>query len=84
MAATKDPEWFYLAPPVHTAFHTNKSMGLLMEQWGYEASIYSPKSKCWVLLREDESETARCVESINQRLQSAWFHYKRGFMDYWK
>ena len=47
-----DPNWFYLRPPVHTAFHTNKSMEILMDQWHYRSSIYSPQSKCWVLLRK--------------------------------
>jgi hypothetical protein len=45
----KDPNWFYLSPIVHTAFHTNKSMEILMEQWGYAASIYSPQAKSWFL-----------------------------------
>jgi hypothetical protein len=35
-----DPNWFYLRPPVHTAFHTNKSMEILMGQWGYRMSLY--------------------------------------------
>src|SRR5262249_1703910 len=39
-----DPNWFYLRPPVHTAFHTNRSMRFLMDQWGYRASVYCPKS----------------------------------------
>jgi hypothetical protein len=45
----KDPNWFYLEPPVHTAFHTNKSMSILMEQWGYKASIMfrAPKAGCY-------------------------------------
>jgi hypothetical protein len=33
-----DPEWFYLSSN-HCAFHTNKSMSLLLEQWGYVESI---------------------------------------------
>jgi hypothetical protein len=45
----KDPNWFYLNPMVHTAFHTNKSMEILMEQWGYAASLYSPQAKSWFL-----------------------------------
>jgi len=45
----KDPNWFYLRPPVYTAFHTNKSMQILMNQWEFQSSIYCPKSKCWVL-----------------------------------
>lgn len=81
----KDPNWFYLTPPVHTAFHTNKSMGILMQQWGYSSSIYCPPSKCWVLLRNKSPEqTRRQCDSLNQELQSEWFHFKEGFLDYWK
>ena len=28
-----DCDWFYLDPPVHCAFFTNKSMDILMQQW---------------------------------------------------
>lgn len=80
----KDPEWFYLRPPVHTAFHTNKSMGILMEQWKYRCSIYCPKSKCWVLLKNRDSRIAERLQTLNEELQSDWFYFKDGFMDYWK
>ena len=79
-----DPDWFYLRPPVHTAFHTNKSMNILMEQWGYQSSIYSPKSKCWVLFHEPVIQIKKSIDSINNELQTNWFHYKNGFVDYWK
>lgn len=79
-----DPDWFYLQPPVHTAFHTNKSMGLLMEEWGYHSSIYCPKSKCWVLLRRHSADINEHISVLNEELQSNWFYYKEGFMDYWK
>lgn len=78
-----DPNWFYIKPPVHTAFHTNKSMSILMSQWNYTASIYSPKSKCWVLLKNME-DAKRKVEDINRLLQTEWFIFKEGFVDYWK
>ncbi|MDN7455998.1 methyltransferase domain-containing protein [Burkholderia cenocepacia] len=79
-----DPEWFYLRPPVHTAFHTNRSMTILMEQWGYRASLYCPQAKCWVLLRDECAHIGETVASINRELQTTWFHYKEGFVDYWK
>ncbi len=79
-----DPEWFYLRPPVHTAFHTNKSMDILMKQWGYRSSLYVPKSKCWVMLREDVSQVEGTVANINQEFQSTWLLCKKGFVDYWK
>jgi hypothetical protein len=80
----KDPNWFYLRPPVHTAFHTNKSMNILMDQWGYKSSIYCPQSKCWILLREHVAEVLAKVSSINKELQNTWFIAKEGFVDYWK
>ena len=47
----RDPDWGYLAPPVHCAFHTADSMRLLMEQWGYVSSIYNRPAKMWVLFK---------------------------------
>lgn len=83
----KDPNWFYLNPMVHTAFHTNKSMGILMEQWGYVASLYSPQAKSWFLFKKDFPELVRLAtvaEEINNELQTKYFYYKKGFVDYWK
>jgi hypothetical protein len=80
----KDPNWFYLKPPVHTAFHTNRSMGVLMRRWGYKSSVYCPKSKSWVLLKEDNGDIGELVNSINDEMQTDYLHYKNGFVDYWK
>ncbi|MGF6752787.1 class I SAM-dependent methyltransferase [Paraburkholderia sp. GAS42] len=80
----KDPNWFYLRPPVHTAFHTNASMNILMRQWGYESSVYCPQSKCWVLFKRDTPALEDSIEAINRELQTPWFVYKKGFVDYWK
>lgn len=79
-----DPEWFYLRPPVHTAFHTNASMQILMDQWGYQSSIYCLPARCWVLLRSDKSDLSARISAINNELQSQWFHAKPGFVDFWK
>lgn len=79
-----DPNWFYLDPPVHTAFHTNKSMDILMEQWGYLSSIYCPKGKCWILLRDCFENIEGKINILNRELQSDWFYCKKGFVDYWK
>jgi Methyltransferase domain len=80
----KDPNWFYLIPPVHTAFHTNKSMEILMSQWGYHSSIYCPPSKCWVLLKEKSTSAEKLCNAINKELRNKWFYFKHGFVDYWK
>ena len=79
-----DPDWFYLRPPVHTAFHTNKSMEILMAQWGYRSSIYCPQSKCWVLLKDEIQKIENKITALNRELQSNWFYCKSGFVDYWK
>lgn len=80
----KNPDWFYLEPPVHSAFHTNKSMGILMKQWGFNASIYAPLSKTWCLLRYHDKAIAQRIDLINHELQSKFLIYSCGFVDYWK
>ena len=80
----RDPDWFYLRPPVHTAFHTNRSMSILMQQWGYVSSLYCPTSKCWVLFKTSDPHVPDKLAKLNAELQSDWFYFKNGFMDYWK
>lgn len=82
-----DPDWFYLKPIVHTAFHTNKSMAILMEQWGYAASIYCPQAKSWFLFKRGHPLVGRLdarVEAINLEIQAEYLIFKPGFVDYWK
>lgn len=79
----RDPDWFYLLP-VHTSFYTNKSMGMLMEQWGYQSSLYCPSSKMWVMFKQTPEGIEKKVNSINLEFLSEYFFFKKGFMDYWK
>jgi hypothetical protein len=82
-----DPNWFYLTPHVHTAFHTNKSMEILMRQWGYAASIYSPSAKCWFLLKNKHpmlKMIERIIDDINSEVQAKHFYFKNSFVDFWK
>lgn len=82
-----DPNWFYLKPHVHTAFHTNKSMEILMTQWGYAASIYSPSAKCWFLIKNKHPMLKiidQIIEDINSEVQAKHFYFKNGFVDFWK
>jgi hypothetical protein len=82
----QDPNWFYLVP-VHSAFHTNMSMDLLMKQWNYSSSIYCPSAKCWLLIKKNnakESKMRDAVRAINSEFQFNYLHYKRGFMNYWR
>lgn len=81
------PDWFYLDPVVHTAFHTNASMGILMEQWGYAASVYSPQAKSWFLFKKGNphlGQLEHTIQTINAEIQSSYFIFKQGFVDYWK
>jgi hypothetical protein len=70
--------------PVHCAFHTNKSMEILMEQWKYNCSVYNEQSKMWVLFREETKEVQARVDKLNNSLGWEYLHFKNGFMDYWK
>lgn len=79
----KDPEWMYLLP-VHCAFHTNKSMQILMNEWGYKCSVYNEHSKMWILFHENAKDIQSGVEILNQSLGWKYLHFKEGFMDYWK
>lgn len=79
----KDPDWMYLLP-VHCAFHTNKSMQLLMDQWGYQCSAYNEHAKMWMLFRQKPVDIASIVGRINDLLGWEYLHFKAAFMDYWK
>jgi Methyltransferase domain len=81
-----DPDWFYFKPPVHCAFHTNKSMEILMKKWNYKSSVYCAKSKCWILFKKDLEigDIKGKVELINSEFQEIYLVYKAGFVDYWK
>lgn len=79
-----DPDWFYLVPPVHIAFHTNASMEILMRQWGYKSSIYCPKAKSWALLKCEVAAAEPAVAAINREIDLELLIAKSGFVDYWK
>lgn len=79
-----DPDWFYLAPPVHCSFHTNKSMEILMRQWSYRSSLYVPGAKSWILFKKEPADLPSKVAQINGEFQTEYMIYKQGFVDYWK
>lgn len=82
-AVPKDPDWMYLLP-VHCAFHTNKSMQILMYEWDYNCSVYNEQSKMWILFHEEAGIIQSGVEKLNKSLGWEYLHFKKGFMDYWK
>lgn len=77
-----DAEWMYLLP-IHCAFHTNRSMQMLMEQWNYTCSVYNEHSKMWVMFRTPTHEVSEKVTELNSTLGFEYLHFKNGFMDYW-
>jgi hypothetical protein len=79
----KDPNWFYLLP-VHSAFHTNRSMKILMAEWGYKCSTYCVPAKMWVLFRISPVNLEKKVREVNSSLGFEYLLFSKGFMDYWK
>lgn len=79
-----DSNWFYINP-VHCAFHTNKSMEILMKQWDYKWSLYCPSAKSWVLFKTDYSNQGKIIEEINKEVQAKYLYFKTsGFVNFWK
>lgn len=79
----KDVNWMYLLP-VHCSFHSNRSMEILIEQWGYQCSIYNEHSKMWVFFKTEPQVIEKKIRQINDNLGWNYLHFKRGFVDYWK
>lgn len=77
-----DPNWMYLLP-VHCSFFTNKSMGILMQQWGYTCSVYNEHAKMWVWFKTEPRFIAGKVAVLNRSMGWEYLHYKVGFMDFW-
>ena len=79
----EDSTWFYLIA-VHCAFHTNKSMQVLFEQWGYTSSVYHVESQFWLFFKNDPDRIEAIVKQANQRPDGHHYEFKRAFVDYWK
>ncbi len=73
----KDPSWFYLLP-VHVACHTNRSMQILFEEYGFVSSLYHVPSRLWLWFRETPDGAAQAAA------KSADLHFKEAFVDYWR
>ena len=79
-----DPAWFYLVP-VHCAFHTNRSMQILFQQWGYTCSVYVVAAQLWLWFKCDPGEVEAIVLAAGSRPAGRpAYVFKRGFVDYWK
>ncbi|MCX6924695.1 MAG: methyltransferase domain-containing protein [Verrucomicrobia bacterium] len=78
-----DPAWFYLAP-VHCAFHTNRSMEILLKQWGYTCSVYDVAAQVWLCFKTEPRGLEGLVRRANVRTVGRPYVFKEGFVDYWK
>lgn len=74
----------YLANAGAPAVHTNKSMQILIDSWGYKCSVYNEQAKLWVLFRQKSENIRPLVQNLNMRMGGEYLHYNEGFMDYWK
>lgn len=78
----QDPTWFYLLP-IHCAFFTNKSMQILFDRWGFDASMYHVGSRMWFLFKQNSRALSAFIKR-EEESGSSEFYWKKGFMDYWK
>lgn len=74
----KDPDWIYLLP-VHCAFHTWESMRRLLQQWGYEATVYCHDALMWFFFKRKEGVESK-VERINRSEGAGYLRYVDGFV----
>lgn len=81
-AIPSDPDWMYLLP-VHCAFFTNRSMDLLMQQWGYTCSVYNEHAKMWIWFKSEPGLVAGQAAALNRSMGWEYLHFKSGFMDFW-
>jgi len=79
-----DPNWFYLLP-THCTFFTNKSMQMLFDIWEYQVSLYHVNSRLWFWFKNDVEKIEETIRNANNReKKKPHYHFKRGFVDYWK
>jgi hypothetical protein len=71
----KDPDWFYLFP-MHCALFTNRSMEILLRDWGYACSTYAVKARLWMFFKSEAG--------VEDKAKQLGWEFKRGFCDYWK
>ena len=77
-----DSAWMYLLP-VHCAFHTNRSMEVLMRQWGYQCSVYNEHAKMWIMFKRPPEHVQGEIVRLNELVGWEYLHFKAGFMDFW-
>lgn len=76
----QDPEWFYLSPS-HCTMWTNKSMGLIYEQYGFVGCAYHLEGRMWFFFRD--YQRFELLRSKSSSIPGKWVFSDR-FVDYWK
>lgn len=75
-----DPDWFYLLP-VHCTMWTNKSMGIIYEQYGFVGCAYHVEGRMWFFFRN--RQRYELLRSKSPSIPGTWF-FSDKFVDYWK
>ena len=76
----QDPGWFYLLGG-HCTLWTNKSMGLLFEQYGFVGCAYHVEARMWFFFRD--RQRYELLKSKAPSIQGEWV-FSDKFVDYWK
>ena len=75
-------DWFYYLP-VHCAFYSNRSMEILLKQWGFKSSLYHLTSRLWFFFESEYQVIEPQFKKLDAVMPGEWFG-KSGFVDYWK
>jgi hypothetical protein len=61
-------------------------MKILFREWGFTASIYNVESRLWFWFRTGTDRVEKIIRKANELpgREILYYHFKRGFMDYWK
>lgn len=76
----RDPDWFYLLGG-HCTLWTNKSMGLLYEQYGFTGCAYHVEARMWFFFKDRRRFEE--LRSKSPSIRGTWV-FSDQFVDYWK
>lgn len=76
----RDPSWFYLLGG-HCTLWTNRSMGLLFEQYGFAGCAYHVEARMWFFFK-DRHQFEHLREK-SEEIPGEWV-FSDHFVDYWK
>lgn len=76
----QDPDWFYLLGG-HCTLWTNKSMGLIFEQYGFTGCAYHVEGRMWFFFKD--RQRFELLKSKAPLIEGEWV-FSDQFVDYWK